>query len=84
MSIPHPCLVLSSHTTGTAGGRSAKHLSSSDREMLLNQYDKDILDLCAKCYAVLKPLWKDLRNEFKHNQIKECRGHIVNYYFADR
>ena len=74
----------SSSTIDTTGGRSAKHLSSSDREALLSQYDKDVLDLCAKCYTVLKPLWKEVRNEFKHNQIKEFRGHIVNYYFADR
>lgn len=63
--------------------RSVKYLTSSERDLLVGQYDKDVYEMCAKCYTILRPSWKDVRNDFKRNQIQSFRGHIVNYNFAN-
>ena len=59
------------------------HYPSSFVTLILPPFSPLLCSNPCLVFSSSQPLWKELRNEFKHNQIKECRGHIVNYYFAD-
>lgn len=61
--------------------KGAHDLSTSEREALLSQFNPKILDLCAKCYTLLAPIWRPLRNAFKKEQVASQRGSILTPHF---
>ena len=63
--------------------KAAGDLTSSEKEALLAQYNSKILDLCHKCYGMLAPIWRPLRNQFKKEQIASQRGSILTAHFLN-
>lgn len=61
--------------------KAAHELTISEKEALLSQYNPKILDLCAKCYGMLAPSWRPLRNAFKKDQVGSQRGTILTPNF---
>lgn len=63
--------------------RSIKKTNNSDntKDDLLNKYSPQILLICKKCHQLILPIWRELRNELKKNQILKMKGHIINHHF---
>ena len=61
--------------------KGANDLTTSEKEALLSQYNPKVLDLCARCYQLLAPIWRPLRNMFKKDQISSQRGSILTPHF---
>jgi len=61
--------------------KGAHDLTTSEKEALLSQFNPKILDLCARCYGMLAPIWRPLRNAFKKDQIGSQRGSILTPNF---
>jgi hypothetical protein len=61
--------------------KGANDLTTSEKEALLSQYNPKVLDLCAKCYGLLAPIWRPLRNAFKKDQIASQRGSTLTPNF---
>jgi hypothetical protein len=61
--------------------KGANDLTTSEKEALLSQYNAKVQDLCAKCYTLLAPIWRPLRNAFKKDQIGSQRGSILTPSF---
>eukprot|EP00601_Ochromonadales_sp_CCMP2298_P003722 CAMPEP_0173190152 /NCGR_PEP_ID=MMETSP1141-20130122/12190_1 /TAXON_ID=483371 /ORGANISM="non described non described, Strain CCMP2298" /LENGTH=684 /DNA_ID=CAMNT_0014114237 /DNA_START=268 /DNA_END=2322 /DNA_ORIENTATION=+ len=64
-----------------ASEKGANDLSTTEKEVLLSQYNPRVLDLCAKCFNLLAPTWRPLRNEFKRSQIASQRGSVLTLNF---
>jgi hypothetical protein len=71
----------SSATIPPPNEKGAHELTTSEREALLSQYNPKILDLCARCYTLLAPIWRPLRNAFKREQVGSQRGSILTPHF---
>mmetsp|Transcript_6973 Transcript_6973/g.11634 ORF Transcript_6973/g.11634 Transcript_6973/m.11634 type:complete len:796 (-) Transcript_6973:352-2739(-) len=63
--------------------KGANDLSSTEKEALLAKYNPKMLDLCARCYQILAPRWRVLRNEFKKSQIASQRGSVLTVKFLE-
>jgi hypothetical protein len=61
--------------------KGANDLTNSEKETLLSQYNPKVLELCAKCYGMLAPIWRPLRNAFKKEQVTSQRGSILTPNF---
>jgi hypothetical protein len=56
--------------------------ATRDKELLLGQYPKPLLDLCHKCYNILSLNWRTLRNQFKKQQLLTQKGVILTTNFV--
>lgn len=61
--------------------KGAHDLTVSEKEALLSQFHPKVLDLCHRCYKLLAPIWRPLRNQFKKDQIASQRGSILTPHF---
>lgn len=61
--------------------KGAQDLNPTEREAILSQYTAKVLDLCCRCYQMLAPIWRPLRNQFKKAQIISQRGSILTPLF---
>jgi hypothetical protein len=57
--------------------------STNDKELLLSQYPKPLLALCARCYSISAANWRQIRNQFKKQQVNSNKGVIVTTNFID-
>ena len=57
--------------------------STKDKELLLSQYPKALLGLCAKCYSILSLNWRQIRNQFKKQQLNTQKGVILTTNFIN-
>lgn len=73
--------VKSTATVPPPNEKGANDLTTSEKEALLSQYNAKVLDLCARCYVLLAPIWRPLRNAFKKDQIASQRGSILTPNF---
>jgi hypothetical protein len=57
--------------------------STKDKELLLSQYPPTLLHLCAKCYNILSLNWRNIRNQFKKQQLNNQKGVILTTHFIN-
>lgn len=57
--------------------------STKDKELLLAQYPKPLLGLCAKCYGILSLNWRQIRNLFKKQQLATQKGVLLTTNFIN-
>lgn len=57
--------------------------STKDKELLLAQYPKTLLGLCSKCYDILSLNWRQIRNQFKKQQLNTQKGVVLTTHFID-
>jgi hypothetical protein len=57
--------------------------STKDKELVLSQYPPTLLHLCAKCYNILSLNWRNIRNQFKKQQLNNQKGVIVTTHFIN-
>lgn len=62
--------------------KSTDKLTPAEIEAVLQQYAPKVLATCAKCYDLMQPAWKEIKNEFKRQQVNSQRGSILttNFY----
>ena len=78
-----PNLSTSSITIPLSNDKSISHLKDNEKSAILSQYSDQILQLCSRSYDAFIPVWRELRNEFKKNQIISQRGTIVTEKFLE-
>jgi Ca2+-binding EF-hand superfamily protein len=78
-----PNLSTSSVTIPSSNDKTVSHLKENEKSAILSQYSDQILQLCSRSYEAFIPVWRELRNEFKKNQIVSQRGTIVTEKFLE-
>lgn len=60
----------------SASEKTAQQLNSQEMESLIAQYPAKVLAICKKCYGLIGPAWRPLRNQLKKVQVNNQKGNV--------
>lgn len=68
--------------SGAFSDKEMEHFNPKEKEILLSQYQSSVVELCNKVYQMLARNWRDVRAQFKKQQINNDRGSILATHFV--